>query len=145
MDSHDIDDIIMESLKRSIEKLERYDGSSEFASWVIGIAKFVIMEQLRKKTKNTLLEDMPDAEFDHIISLFSVDPLFVILNKEIHDAIIAAINQLSPEHQQIIQLRLFNKVSFEQISEISKKSESAIYSLYSRALKSLRKILKEKL
>jgi DNA-directed RNA polymerase specialized sigma subunit, sigma24 homolog len=71
--------------------------------------------------------------------------LFVILNKEIHDAIIAAINQLSPEHQQIIQLRLFNKVSFEQISEISKKSESAIYSLYSRALKSLRKILKEKL
>lgn len=142
LNSEDINDIVMESFKRSIEKLERFDGSSKFISWVIGIAQFVIMEHLRKKTKLAFTEDISDAKFENTISLHNKDPLIVLLNKETRKAIIAAINQLSPEHKQIIQLRLLNKVSVKEISAMSEKSDSAINSLYSRALRSLKENLK---
>lgn len=141
LNNEDINDIIMESFKRSIEKLDRFDGSSKFISWVIGIAQFVIKEQLRKKTK-TSTEDISDTRFENTISLLNKDPLIVLLKKESQEAIIAAINQLSSEHKQIIQLRLLNKVSVKDISAMSGKSDSAVNSLYSRALKSLRNNLK---
>lgn len=143
LNSEDINDIIMESFKRSIEKLDRFDGSSKFISWVIGIAQFVIKEHLRKKTKLTFTEDIFDAKFENITSLHNKDPLIVLLNKESYEAVNAAINQLLPEHKQIIQLRLLNKVSVKEISAMSGKSDSAINSLFSRALRALKENLKK--
>lgn len=143
LNEHDLNDIVLESLKRSVEKLGRFDGSSKFVSWVIGIAQLVIKEHLRKKTKVTFIEDIPEVEYEKAISLFNKDPLMVLLRKETQEAIKFAINQLSSEHQQIIKLRLFNKVPAKEISAITGESESAINSRYSRALKFLRNNLKK--
>lgn len=143
LNEHDLNDIVLESLKRSVEKLGRFDGSSKFVSWVIGIAQLVIKEHLRKKKKVIFIEDIPEVEYEKTISLFNKDPLMVLLSKETQEAIKFAINQLSSEHQQIIQLRLFNKVPAKEISAITGESESAINSRYIRALKSLRKNLKK--
>ena len=143
IDISDADDIVIETLKRSIERLDRYNGNSKFSVFLNGIAKNVIKETLRKKGKEISLEEIPDSNYESIITLYSQNPLIVLLQKERYEAIKNAIDNLSPEHKEIIYLRLFNKVPVKTIAELSNESVAAIDSRFRRALKALRKNLKK--
>ena len=139
----DVDDIVMDTMKRSIERLDRYNGSSKFSVFLIGFAKNVIKETLRKKSKETSLEEISDSKYESIITLYNQDPLIILLKKERYESIKSAIDNLSPEHKEIIRLRLFNKLPVKTIAELANESVAAIDSRFRRAIKALRKNLKE--
>ena len=129
--------------ERSIERLDRYNGSSKFLVFLIGFAKNVIKETLRKKSKETSLEELSDSKYESIITLYNQDPLIVLLKKERYEIIKSAIDNLSPQHKEIIHLRIFNKVPVKTIAELANESVAAIDSRFRRAIKALRKNLNE--
>lgn len=139
----DVDDIVMDAMKRSIERLDRYNGSSKFSVFLIGFAKNVIKEALRNKNKTVSFEEISDDKYENTITLLNQNPLIILLKKETRENIKSAIDNLSPEHKQIIHLRLFNKVPVKTIADLSNESVAAIDSRFRRAIKALRKNLKE--
>jgi DNA-directed RNA polymerase specialized sigma24 family protein len=53
----DKEDILQDSLLESKKKLERYNGSSAFSTFVTGIAKNKTLEKIRLNNKNVNLEE----------------------------------------------------------------------------------------
>ena len=133
-DDSDREDILNEIFKLSIEKLDRYNGTSKFSTFVLGIAKLKIKEKLRCKNK----QNETEYKLDDTIAFHSKDPLAILIEREKKTAIINAINSLSDNHKQVLQLR-FNGMTSRQIAVLTGKSEDAIDSMYRRALKALKK------
>lgn len=136
----DVDDIVNETMWRCAKNINRYNGESKFAVFAGGIAKNVLREHLRKNTR----EALPGSEIIELNMIFDFrNPLSIILEKEKRQIVRQAINSLSSEYKDVIQLRSYNDWKFKQIADVMGKSEDAVYSIYKRALEALRKELKK--
>lgn len=143
----DRDDIILDTLKIAVEKLNIYTGNSKFSTLVVGIGKKKISEKYRKlglnKEKLVDIDTFIDIDSMSTIDLIGRSPLEIIIEKEEKEAVLKAISILDPEYRQILELRLLNDMPFKQMAEISGKSEAALDSMFRRAVKSLKKIFEE--
>lgn len=138
-------DIVQDTLKKSIEKLSYYDGSSKFTTYIIGIAERKIKESIRIKTKRNIKELSMDEEPDILEipdNLFGKDPLHIIIDAELRKALEEAIVRLTSNYQTVICLKS-NGMKTKQIAELSGQSEETVQSMYCRALKELRKNFKK--
>jgi RNA polymerase sigma factor (sigma-70 family) len=143
----DKEDIVMDSLKLSIENLDRYTGESSFCVFACGFAKNKIAQAYDKHSKNKALvpledtfEDISESDsFEEfgVVTLYqpSENPVNIVIRKEEADALKKAYSLLSQDYQQIIHFRLFNKVPVKQVSELTGKTEDSIDAMYRRALK----------
>ncbi len=142
----DKEDILMNSLRTSIEKLSSYNGSSSFLTFVIGIAKNKILQATKSVSHQISIEpaiieqliDQDDGFFATSNKGLGENPLGILIRKEEVIAFEEAYNKLKPEYQQIIRFRLFNKVSVKEVSKITGQSEDSIDAMYRRALKKYR-------
>ncbi len=134
----DKEDIILEAMKRAVDNLHLYNGSSKFQTFIIGYAKNIILEQRRKKVKESknviLIDDVVSLED---IDLFS-NPIKVIIKKEELEAVQKALDMLSVEQKTVLILRLFNGMSFKQLASFVDKSDAAVDSLFRRSIKTFK-------
>ncbi|HML68283.1 MAG TPA: sigma-70 family RNA polymerase sigma factor [Clostridia bacterium] len=142
----DTEDILMNTLRTSIEKLSSYNGSSSFLTFVIGIARNKVLQATKSdshpiSTEPALIEQLIDQDSAFISTSnkgLGENPLGILIRKEAILAFEEAYKNLKPEYQQIIRFRLFNKVSVKEISKITGQSEDSIDAMYRRALKKYR-------
>lgn len=136
-------EIISETLKRAVCKAHTFKKGSSFKTFVFGFANKIILEKIREISKSSIKTDsgfeIDDSAED--VDVY-VDPVRVLLEKESLEEIESALNQLTEEQKQVFLLKFHGKKS-KEISELSGKSVDAIDSLYARALRSLRMILKK--
>jgi len=136
--ARDKEDIIEESMLRALQKLHFFNGSSKFEVFVIGYAKNIILEQLRKKARElkkvVLVDDF--SSLDNL-DLFD-DPLSIVIEKEQLEAVYNAFSLLEKEQQDILKLRLINGMPFKQLAQIMGKSDDAVDSAFRRALRAFK-------
>jgi len=139
LNMQDKDDIIADIMVRAVEKQYTFDDSSSFSTFVNGIAKKVVLEARKKVKKHSLAVD-PEYEIDNIenIDVYR-NPVFVVLKKEEIEALCNALEKLTKDQREVIQLRLINGTAVKDIANYSGKSVAAIDSLYRRAITTLRK------
>ncbi len=140
------EEIIADTLKKSIEKLETFTGSSSFTTFVFGFANNYIKRAFTAVSKELKmvpidafieLEESIDNSFEIDLQQYSKNPLHIILEKEKTEALKETLEKLPPEYQQIIQMRLYNKTPVKEVAQITGKTEKAIDSLYRRAIRKL--------
>lgn len=140
--NEDQQDIIENTLYESINLLGRYNPKKcAFSTFVIGIAKNKIREKARDKQKtfqyefgHELIEQIP-SEYNN--------PEYVLIKKEKIQAVQQALQLLSDDYRNVIQLRKLNKVSVKQVAQLMGKSESAVDSLYRRAISQFKENFKK--
>ena len=75
--------------------------------------------------------------------VFSVESDFV--DKEVRSVqtqkILAALNQLTPRQKEVIYLRYFEELDYEEIAVIMKITVKATYKLMARGLEALRQVM----
>lgn len=133
----DKEDLIFDVLKISIEKLNTYDGSCKFSTFVISFAKLKIKETYREKSKLINKEALVDNIEEYFIGVedyYNKNPLEVILENEKTEALKNSLQSLNKEYQVIIKLKISGK-KIKEIAGMFKKSEDAIESMYLRAVK----------
>lgn len=133
-------EIIEETLKESIEKIYKYDGSCQFTTFVLGFAKNKYREKIRKKSNITVIELDEEKITDEDYNYYNQDPAIIIIRKEEIEKVNMAMNKLQEEDKQIIQLRLIKGITAKEISELTGENIEAIYSRYRRAIKKIKKI-----
>ena len=139
----DKNEIIEETLKESIEKIYKYNGSCQFTTFVLGFAKNKCREKIRKKNNITIVELDEEKIADEDYNYYNQDPAIIIIRKEEIEKINTAMNKLQTEDKQIIQLRVINGINAKKISELTGENIEAIYSRYRRAIKKFKKIYEE--
>ena len=130
----DAEDIFQEVYIKVYESSDSYQSYGKPLAWVIIIAKNLCYMKLRKKKKIIInIDEMYDLESDENLS-------DNVENKIILKSLFENIND---EDRNIIILHIISGLKHNEIAKILDMKLSTVLSKYNRAIKKLRKILKE--
>lgn len=113
----DAEDITIETFAKAFDKITTYNPEFQFNTWLIAIAKNVHIDLLRKKKSSLFItssndknnpaynvaDTTPSAE-DDLITLQNLSQL------------LRYIKELKPHYQEVIQLRYFQEMSYQEIA-----------------------------
>jgi RNA polymerase sigma-70 factor (ECF subfamily) len=125
-------DVVQEILAIVWRKLPTFYVGSAFEAWVLGIARFQVLNAARRGRRR------PEAS---AADLADVPALPLERSLERGERVDRALARLKPEESSVIRLYLFDEQSFEQIARDSNLSVSGVKNRYYRGLQALRMIL----
>ncbi len=114
----DTDDITIETFAKAFEKIKTYNPEFQFNTWLIAIAKNVHIDMIRKRKSSPFvtLDDFDNNEFLNLpdTSLSAEDELIQEQNLA---RLLQYIKELKPHYQEVIQLRYFQEMSYQEIAD----------------------------
>lgn len=129
------EEILQEVFLKIWKNLQGYDPSISFSSWVYRIAHNETISQFRKsKTRGEDQQSVWDDEhINSIADVFNIESQVDqgMSNKIVQKVLVA----LDPKYKEILVLRFFEDLSYQEISDVLKKPEGTIATLISRAKK----------
>jgi RNA polymerase sigma-70 factor, ECF subfamily len=132
---HDAEDLTARVFHRALVHIDTYvERGVPFQAWLYRIAHNLVANWHRDRNRRKVV---PLDEFV-AAGLRSEAPDDATESKEEKERLIAAINRLPEERQQLLILKFVDKLSNQEIGEIMDRSEGAIKSLYHRTLLALR-------
>ncbi|MFI1745456.1 RNA polymerase sigma factor [Thalassobellus sediminis] len=140
---NDAEDITIQTFSKAFDKIETFDDSFKFKTWLITISKNIHIDLLRKeknsisqiisnddKSVHQILDESPSAE-DELIT-------------EQHLAkLLRDIKKLKPHYQEVINLRYFQELSYKEISFQLKEPINNVKVKLLRAKKLLAEIIQK--
>ena len=137
-------DLAQEIFVKVFLALDRYDPKYQFSTWLFRIAQNSAIDALRKKSviavpiaRPTDDENAKDREFAD----GGVSPYRAMSNKQLAAAIDTAVVNLPADYRELIQLRHFAELSYEEIATMKKLPLGTVKNKLFRA----RNLLKETL
>ena len=138
----DAEDITIETFAKAFDKIANYNPEFQFNTWLIAIAKNVHIDMLRKK-KSTLFLDITDEEDNQAYNVAdtSPSPEDKIITEQNLSRLLQFIKELKPHYQEVIQLRYFQELSYQEISDQLQEPLSNVKVKLLRAKKLLAEII----
>jgi len=139
-------DLTQEIFLKVYQALFRFNPEYKFSTWLFRIAGNAAIDHLRKKRLRTVPLEIPDPEGAGRVSSpeyssSDLDPYGSLRNLERGNAISRAIADLPLEFRELIALRHFAGLSYEEIAEIKQMPLGTVKNKLFRA----RAVLKERL
>jgi RNA polymerase sigma-70 factor (ECF subfamily) len=141
----DTEDIAIETFSKAFDKIATYNPEFGFNTWLIAIAKNVHIDLLRKK-KSSLFIDLNEDEdrqayFVADNSNSAEDELIIEQNLA---QLLQYIKQLKPAYQEVIQMRYFQEMSYQEMADQIDEPLNNIKIKLLRAKKLLAEIIQKK-
>lgn len=116
-------DLAQEIFVKVYLALDRYDPKYQFSTWLFRIAQNASIDALRKKSVLEVplarpTEDEPEREREFADP--DTSPYRDLKNKQLAAAIDKAVENLPPDYRELIQLRHFAELSYEEIASMKK-------------------------
>ena len=139
----DSEDITIETFSKAFDKIATYNSEFQFNTWLIAIAKNVHIDLLRKK-KSAHFVEITDAEDQQAYNVADSSPSAEdeLINEQNLSQLLQFIKQLKPHYQEVIQLRFFQELSYQEIAELTKEPLSNVKIKLLRAKKLLAEIIR---
>lgn len=114
----DAEDITIETFSKAFDKLSTYNSDYQFNTWLIAIAKNVHIDLLRKK-RTALFVEISEDQDQMVYNIADTDPTAedVIISQQNLAKLLQDIKKLKPAYQEVIQLRYFQELSYQEIAE----------------------------
>ena len=139
-DPEEADDLAQEAFIRAYKAIDRFEVGMKFFTWMYRIVINLGINYSKKKARMQNLE--PDDEA-RIVAKHSTIPSVVIENEELGEKIRTELARL-PEHQKsVFILRVFQDLSYKEISDILNIEIGTVMSRLNRARESLKIALKD--
>ena len=119
----DAHDLTQEIFVKVFLALDRYDPKYQFSTWLFRIAQNSAIDALRKKGVSEVPLARPNDEDEGKEREFADDgisPYRALKNKQLSVAIDDAVDQLPADYRELIQLRHFAEMSYEEIATMKK-------------------------
>jgi RNA polymerase sigma-70 factor (ECF subfamily) len=141
----DSEDITIETFSKAFDKIATYNPEFQFNTWLIAIAKNVHIDMLRKK-KSTLFVEITDEEDQQAYNIADSSPSAEdeLITEQNLSRLLQFIKELKPHYQEVIQLRYFQEMSYQEIAEQLGEPLSNVKIKLLRAKKLLAEIIESK-
>ena len=141
----DAEDIAIETFSKAFDKISTYNPEFQFNTWLIAIAKNVHIDMLRKK-KSTLFVEITDEEDQQAYNVADTSPSVedALITEQNLSRLLQFIKELKPHYQEVIQLRYFQEMSYQEIAEQLGEPLSNVKIKLLRAKKLLAEIIENK-
>ncbi|MFQ5569027.1 MAG: RNA polymerase sigma factor [Rhodothermales bacterium] len=134
LDSEQAQDIMQETFLRIYENRERLLNTSSFKAWTFTIARNQCLNQFRRTNKHVGLDE------DHTRAMRETAALKQIADLEKSEQIRLVnyfLGRLKPEYREVIVLREYQNLTYDEIAAITRSTLSAVKS---RLFKARRKL-----
>jgi len=138
---HDAQDLASDVFVKAIQGIRGYNSKYAMEGWLIGIAKNVVTDYLRKTKRKTILP------IDSIFDMASIDKQpdeVAVINEECKQ-LMAAMAKLRDKERQILSMKFATELKHSEIAVILKISESHVGVTAHRAMAKLRKLMEEEM
>jgi RNA polymerase sigma-70 factor, ECF subfamily len=141
----DAEDITIETFSKAFDKIATYNSEYQFNTWLIAIAKNVHIDMLRKK-KSSLFVEISDNDDRQAYNVADSSPTAEdeLITEQNLSRLLLFIKELKPHYQEVIQLRYFQEMSYQEISEQLNEPLSNVKIKLLRAKKLLAEIIENK-
>jgi RNA polymerase sigma-70 factor, ECF subfamily len=139
----DAEDLVQETYARAIPALGRLRGDSNIKSWLFTILRNIWLNQLRQQPRMAL--QMPGSDIDQYPVEPSAgafrDPHSELVSKIDREKVRKAVQQLPIDAREIIVLREFEDLSYQEIAKVLDCPLGTVMSRLGRARSKLRVLL----
>ena len=146
-DDNIADDIFQETFIKAVKVIDegRYTDSGKFLSWVLRIAHNRVLDHFRREKSSRQVNES-EAGYDVIGTLRFAESTAEdgMIRGEVEQSIRNLINELPEEQQEVVRLRYYSKLSFQEIAEETNVSINTALGRMRYALINLRKMIHEK-
>jgi RNA polymerase sigma-70 factor (ECF subfamily) len=113
---NDAEDITIQTFSKAFDKINTYDESYQFKTWLITISKNIHVDLIRKSKRNIL--EKTDSSADAIKKVLDDSPSAEdqLINQQNLATLLEHIKSLKPHYQKVINLRYFNELSYADIA-----------------------------
>jgi RNA polymerase sigma-70 factor (ECF subfamily) len=124
-----IDDVVQETFLRVYRHIDKFDPARSFASWLMTIGRHVYVDEKRRgwETREVAVESMDDPDprgFEEaMLGQMAVDEF---------------LSGLAETDRFLIEMRVFERVSFEELARLMEQSEGALRVRFHRLMKRLK-------
>ena len=141
----DAEDITIETFSKAFDKIATYNPEYQFNTWLIAIAKNVHIDLLRKR-KSSLFVEISDEDDQQAYNIADTSPSAEdeLITEQNLSRLLQYIKELKPHYQEIIQLRYFQELSYQEISEHLNEPLSNVKIKLLRAKKLLAEIIQKR-
>lgn len=134
------DDLVQQTFLRCLQSAERYRGESSFKSFLFGIARNVLFEHIREKTRDG------NAPVDFgVSSILDLSPRAstLLFQRAAERALVQALQDMPVEIQIALELFYWEELSVEEIASAVETPPGTVKSRLHRGRTLLRKTLAE--
>jgi RNA polymerase sigma factor (sigma-70 family) len=139
------EDITIETFSKAFDKIVTYNSEYQFNTWLISIAKNVHIDLIRKK-KSSLFIEITDEQDQTAYNIADTTPSAedVLITEQNLSQLLQFIKELKPHYQEVIQLRYFQEMSYQEIANKIDEPLSNVKIKLLRAKKLLSEIIQNR-
>jgi RNA polymerase sigma-70 factor (ECF subfamily) len=141
-DTADAEDIAQQVFIRVWKAAARYQPSAKFTTWLYKITRNLVFNELRRRKRRSLVAREDETPRDSA-DVAAAAPDQALLERELQDAIQAAISSLPETQRMAIILRRYDGLAYEQIAEVLDLTVPAVKSALFRARTELKNRLQK--
>ena len=148
-DKSEAQDMAQEALLQIFRNLKRFEGRSQFSTWLYRVAVNACLDARRRRRRwshillpwraerqdgsvnGTVIEDIPAPE-EH------GNPLSNVSAGELKQDVMAALDTLSTNQRTVFQLKVFQDLSIPEIAEVTGMAEGTVKTHLFRATQAVR-------
>jgi RNA polymerase sigma-70 factor (ECF subfamily) len=137
-------ELSQETFIRAWSALDRFDPRYKFSTWLFRIGHNLGIDHLRRRRITTVplvREDADGEEVEVAVADVGKDPLEHFENRELARELRGAINGLRPEYRELVLLRHFAGLSYQEIADFKSMPIGTVKNKLFRAHTVLRKAL----
>ncbi|ETN96839.1 RNA polymerase sigma-70 factor, ECF subfamily [Zhouia amylolytica] len=115
---NDAEDITIRTFSRAFDKIESFDDSYKFKTWLITIGKNIHIDLLRKQ-KSRIIHHSSHENDDEMYNIADDTPSAedILIREQNLSKLLRYIKKLKPHYQEVINLRYFQELTYEEIAQ----------------------------
>ncbi len=146
VEAHECEDLVGDVFLKLVQNLPKYESQVGvgFGAWIYRIAHNSVIDHYRRKKDMVGSEDEATENFFlNLPDETNLKPDEVTNNELDYQWLYKALKKVKPLHREILELKFLEGFSNKEIAKITGKTEGNIRILQLRALREIRKHLKE--
>ena len=122
-------------------KLGKYNEEGKFLPWVMRIAHNLVIDYFRKNNRMPKFNNSGDFDIFSVLSDGALNAEAELVRSQIHDDVRKLLEELPEDQRTVLKMRMYNDMSFKEISENTSVSINTALGRMRYALINLRKLI----
>ncbi len=143
-------DLMQEVFLGVYRNLHRFRGDSQFSTWLFRIAHNKAIDMARRRPSSTSLEsalqhggDLVEARWQQLDDAPEQDPQALLDERQRNALIQAQMGALPLEQRLVVELKVFQSLTFEEIAELQDISANTAKTRFYTALRRLKALMEQ--
>ncbi len=135
------EELTQEIIVRVYHQLDRFDPRAHFAVWLNSVARNYCIDHYRSKVRERRRLLPEEAPLERTPGNARLGPDRLLEQREVRASLLAALEGLSPKLREVVQLRFFQELPYEEICDRLGVPEGTVKSRIHRGRAELKRLL----